>query len=201
MILFIDIIGKTKNMHILSLSIGALIILIWTNQGQAANDTAVAEAERFLAQVNLTIPPSGKGYQWISLCQIKTEAINAIGENHDTKACTYTAHGDIKQTQVKENGPISRCSYSNEFYASGTMLSYENTIADQYDAAIKLAGEAKYEAAVELIQSMKTEHMQNLRVAANKDSARLTATASSAAWFGGGGNCDLILEGLVNELF
>jgi len=188
-------------MHLLTLSIGALIILIWTNQGQAANDTAAAQAQQFLAQVNLTIPPSGTGYQWISLCQIKTEAINAIGENHDTKSCTYTAHGDIKQTRVKENGPISRCSYSNEFYASGTMLTYENTISNQYDAAIKLAGEAKYTAAVDLMQSMKAEHVQNLRVAANKDSAKLTATANSASWFGGGGNCDLSLEGLVNELF
>ena len=57
----------------------------------------------------------------------------------------------------------------------------------------------EYEAAAELMQSMEAQHVQNLRMAANKDSAKLTATANSAPWFVGGGNCDLTLEGFINE--
>ena len=51
------------------------------------------------------------------------------------------------------------------------------------------------------MQTMKNQHMENLQVSTNHDTAKLIATAESAPWWGGGGNCDLVLEGRVNELF
>ncbi|UJR11760.1 hypothetical protein I4U23_015941 [Adineta vaga] len=188
-------------MYCFTFILSALVTITLTNHSQAAEDTVLNQAKKFLAQVNVTISPNGTGYRWMSLCEVKAEANNNLGENPVTQTCTYTAHGTIKELRVKENGPNSRCSYNNEFYASGTMLSYENAIANQYEAAINLAAEAKYKAAATLIQSMKQQHVQNLRVAANKDSAKLTATAKNAPWFGGGANCDLTLEGFVNQFF
>jgi hypothetical protein len=188
-------------MQFLTLIIVALLCLVSARHSQAAYDSVQALVEEFLAKVNLTIPPTGTGYKWMTLCTLKANAENGLQENDDTQACTYTAHGEIQEVRVKEDAAISRCSYNDELYASGTMLTYENEISNQYDSAIKLAAEAKYPAVVELLQSMKTEHVQNLKVAANKDTARLTATAKSAPWYGGGGNCDLSLEGYVNQLY
>ncbi|CAF1597114.1 unnamed protein product [Didymodactylos carnosus] len=187
-------------MHLLALTLGALLVFTASNQGQAADQTAQQQAKKFLAKVNLTVSPNGTGYKWITLCQVKARvADTGFEEKENTQTCTYTAHGMI--SGVKENGEQWRCSYNSEFYASGTMLTYENEITNKYEAAIKLAGEAKYKAAVELLQSMESQHIQRLKVAANKDSAKLTATATGAAFFGGGGNCDLTLEGFVNQLF
>jgi hypothetical protein len=175
---------------------------MFTGQNPGTKDSAAALATKFLAQVNLTIPPTGKGYEWISLCQVKTRvADSGFNEKEDTQTCSHTSHGHIKEIRVKENGEIWRCTYNNELYASNTTLNYENNISNKYDAAVKLAADAKFKATVDLLQSMKSQHLQNLRVSTNKDTAKLTATAKSAPFFGGGGSCDLTLEGLVNEMF
>jgi hypothetical protein len=188
-------------MQFLTFTIAVLLVLVSARRSHAANDSVLALVEEFLAKVNLTIPPTGTGYKWMTLCQLTARAENGLQENQDTQSCTYTAHGEVQEVRVKQDVASSRCSSNDELYASGTMLTYENYVSNQYDAAMKLVGDAKYKAELEMMQSMKAEHIQNLKVAANKDTAKLTATAKSAPWYGGGGNCDLTLEGYVNQLF
>jgi ferritin len=81
------------------------------------------------------------------------------------------------------------------------MLNYKSQISHQYDAGINLAIQKSDKNAANFMQTMKNQHMENLEISTNHDTAKLIATAESAPFWGGGGNCDLVLEGRVNELF
>jgi hypothetical protein len=81
------------------------------------------------------------------------------------------------------------------------MLSYQKNIVNQYKYGIKLAIASKDKVAADYIETMKNQHTQNLQVASSHDTAKLTAISTSASLWRGGGNCDLLLEGRVNELF
>jgi hypothetical protein len=81
------------------------------------------------------------------------------------------------------------------------MATYQNNVASQYDAGIKLAMDVGEKATADYMQTMKQQHVQNLQAAGYKDAAKLTAIATSAPWFGDGANCDLTLEGRVHELY
>jgi len=160
-----------------------------------------ASTAKFLSKVGLTVPPNGKGDKWITLCEVKARvAHTGLEEKKDTQTCTMTAKGEIKETRVKVIEEWS-CSYNTERYSSGTMLKYQNNIEQKYDSAIKLAVLARDKVVAENMRTMKKQHTQNLQVATNRDTAKLTATATGAAFWGGGGNCDLVLEGRVNELY
>jgi hypothetical protein len=53
---------------------------------------------------------------------------------------------------------------------------------NHYDDGIILAIDAGDKAAADYMKSMKSKHVQNLKVATNRDTAILEATARSAPW-------------------
>ncbi|UJR38755.1 hypothetical protein I4U23_031420 [Adineta vaga] len=177
-----------------------LIFLIRIDQISAQGDVK-ERAANFLARVGLTIPPQGVGEDtWIALCEVKARITDAgISPKRDTRTCTKTTGGEILETRVIRREEW-RCSWSTESYSSGTLLNYQNTLVNQYNSGIKLAIEAGDKAAVDYMETMKSQHTQNLQVATNRDAAKLTATATSAAWWRSGANCDLVLEGRVRRL-
>ena len=160
-----------------------------------------ARAVEFLSQIGLIVPPVGNGDRWITLCQVQARvATSGLTEKIDIQTCTKTARGEIKETRVKVNVEW-RCEYAADIYASGTMITYQNNVASQYDAAIKLAKDALDQETASYLETMKNQHVQNLQTAGHKDTGKLTAKATSAPKFGDGANCDLTLEGRVNELY
>ncbi|UJR07123.1 hypothetical protein I4U23_011411 [Adineta vaga] len=179
-----------------------IYLLFLVGFGQiSAQDDVKERATNFLARAGLTIPPQGLDEdKWITLCEVRARIANAgIKPKTDTQTCTKTTGGEILEMRVIRREEWS-CSWSTESYSSGTLLNYQNTLVDQYDSAIKLAVEAGDKAAVDYMESMKRQHNQNLQVATNRDAAKLTATATSAAWWKSGANCDLVLEGRVRRL-
>ncbi|CAF0858984.1 unnamed protein product [Didymodactylos carnosus] len=52
---------------------------------------------------------------------------------------------------------------------------------------------------IDLLTSMKQEYLANIKISTNKDTAKLTATAISALWWGAGMRCDIILEACVSN--
>ncbi|CAF1209208.1 unnamed protein product [Adineta ricciae] len=135
--------------------------------------------------------------KFLSAARIRYSGFKA---KSDTRTCTRTVNGEIKEVRVKVKESWG-CAYHTETYASGTSFKYKNSVSRQYDDGIKLAIDSRDKLAADYLETMKYRHLENLDVATNLDTARLTATATSQAFWGPGGNCNLVLEGRVNELY
>lgn len=137
----------------------------------------------------------------MTLCEVKVD-IKKSGLNSMTKTgtCSKTVKGIIKELRVKTTEKW-RCEYETESYISDAMINAKNKINNQYDEAINLAIKANDQTTVDYLRSMKGQHIQNLEISSNYDTAKLTVKATSAPRWGGGAICNLVLEGLVNEFY
>jgi len=160
-------------------------------------------AQTYLTSAGLAIPATGvDGDIWIELCSVKARVSStSLETTHDVKRCTRTVGGEILETRVVETEDNYSCGWRNEVYASGTLLTYKQTIINKYKSAISAALKAKEsETVINLLQEKENAHVFNLEVATNKDTAMLEATATGLSWWGGGGSCAVKLEGRVLRL-
>ena len=94
-------------------------------------------ATKFLTQIGLTIPPSGKGENWITLCAVKVH-IHQYGSKRKSyeRTCKKTVRGEIKETRVIVNVK-KNCIYNIERYTSGETLSQQEIIVNQYKYGVE----------------------------------------------------------------
>lgn len=166
-----------------------------------SNDEQVAQ--KYLTEAGLKFPANGEGGdKWITLCTVKARvASTSYSTQHDVKRCTTTVGGEILETRVVETENNWRCAWRQEVYTSNTLLSYKQTIDNQYKSAIEAAGKAKeLEVVIKLLEEQRRLHIFNLEVATNKDTAMLEATATGLSFWRGGGSCAVKLEGRVRHL-
>ncbi|CAF1121888.1 unnamed protein product [Adineta steineri] len=160
-------------------------------------------AQKYLTKAGLKFPPNGKDDdKWITLCSVKARVANTgLSEKKDKQRCKATVGGEILEIRVVETENNFRCGWNTDSYASGTLLKYKQDIIDQYKSAINAAVTAKEpKVLINLLEEKQNQHIVNLDVATNKDTAMLEAIATGKSWWGGGGSCAVKLEGRVRRL-
>lgn len=135
--------------------------------------------------------------EWIDLCRVYARVSQAfiypVSSRHGCEMYTSNA---IIELRVKENSQWN-CAWVTELRYSDTS-SVQNEIETKFENALDMAANDKNcEASLQLM-SQKSIHLSYLIY--SNHYARLSATATSKAFFGSGAKCDLTLQAKIIRL-
>jgi hypothetical protein len=147
----------------------------------------------------------------VELCRLDLYVKSSLSAKSVTASCTRTQNDAIVQTFVRVNDQFRCSNVEHNFIQENTNFELLYKIRTKYFNAFYKAYQEYEEFSIHkqpwpfnntiimgLLKEKAFEHDSNIKNA--KNTAKLSATASSQSFYGGGGKCDLTLMGKIMRI-
>lgn len=140
-----------------------------------------------------------KSIEWEVVCCIRAPLMYTSSSHKKySQTCEEKFKGEISNIRVSVKESVGS-SYEIITSGSGVLLDDEENISRRYDDAIQAAIDLEDEDSADSLRTMKAEHLQDLHLAASRDTIKITAIVSRLRYLRSQ-SCDISLEAQIRRL-